>query len=187
MRIIKAETFLKPIPETNWTIEDDNTRYVIFPITGNDGRPNVTKFKFRPRSYVFGVFSGVDTWFQVKYDKTGLPVKFDLPGELILNPRPYRVFAAYNDGFLGGTFTPGYYSLKEKIQYWYCLGQTKPGVSLHTYFLRYNEELLDSEFPVVIDLSKALASPESTVWRKYKVGDPISIGFKIRVGDSYDE
>lgn len=182
MKVIKTDTFLKPLPKQNYVLKDRESRFVVTPITDNQGRPTGTKFIFKPRCYVFGVFSGSDSWFTIKYD-TGNPINFDLPGEIILNPRVYSVFCGYSDGFLGGSFTPGYYSLKERVQYWYCVAQTKGDYSIEDYFLAGDP----LKGPVIIDLSSYLTSPVSTKWKRYKIGDPIKLGQGIRFGDVYDE
>jgi len=184
MKIIKTDTFLKPLPDNNWYMEDEGTRYVISPVSGSQGIPNGTKFLFRPRSYVFGVFAGQDSWFTLKYDKSGEDIVFDLPGELILSPKEYSVFLGYSDGFLGGSFTPGYYNLKEKVQYWYCVAQTNSDYPIEKYFLTENHP----KSPMIIDLSSILLTPNSIDWRLYKIGDPIKIGrVGLRIGDKYDE
>lgn len=186
MKLVKAETDIVPLSRDRVIIsdyiDDIGTRFEVIPINDGFNLPNTSVFDSKPRSYIFGVFMGHETWFQVKFEDEELV--FDLPGEVLRNKLTYQdnfgIFMGYNNGFLGASFKPGFYSPRQRVLYWYSLAKTKLDVQGRDYFV-YG---IPQEFPVLVDLSDYLTKPGVTgITSKITIGSGIIIGGGNHIND----
>lgn len=185
MKIIKSETLLKPLPSVNWVYIEE--KYSILPIQFTMAKPKGKLFSMSSRSYVFIVTNEDDQWVDVKFDmnRRNIPLVFEVPERFTKSDKPYSVLMGYNEGFLGGSFKPGFYNNREKIQYWYCLAKLDLTIPLVNYRIGGSTYYVPS---VIIDMSSILPLPSERRWVYYKIGEPfIKIGDPIRIGEKHEQ
>lgn len=184
MKTIKSETLLHPLPSGNYVYDPNNKRYIVLPIQTHLVKPKGRNFSLKSRSYVFVVSNEDDQWVDVKFDSNqiNIPLTFTIPQRFLDAQKPYSILIGYNDGFLGGSFRPGFYNNKEKIQFWYCLAKLDLSIPTVRYLVKGN--YVPS---IIIDMSDYLPPPGVVKWVYYKIGDPsLKIGYPIRIGEKHD-
>lgn len=186
MKTIKSETLIHPLPKGNYTLDIENHRCLVQPIQTALIKPSGRKFSLKSRSYVFVVFNEDDQWVDIKFDynSKNTTLYFSIPLKFTESHKPYSILIGYNDGFLGGSFRPGFYNNKEKIQFWYCLAKLDLSVPTVKYLIKGYNNYVPS---VIIDMSDYLPPPGVVKWVYYKIGDPsLKIGYPIRIGEKHD-
>lgn len=192
MKLVKAETDVKPIPE-NHVIREDlldgsdfSLRYKVIPITDNVNLPSTEVFNPKPRSYVFGVVVDDMTWFKVVFYSGEPVITFDVPGVAVhemlrLDAPSVKVFLGYNDGFLGATFKDGFFSPKQRILYWYCVARTRSDVNISEYFYHNTDDF----YPNVFNIESVLQAPVTVIPKPILIGEEgLRIGGGWHIGDN---
>jgi hypothetical protein len=190
MKIVKAETDLKPVPRDHVavtkTVNGVAVEFTVQSIIDSVNVPNGSFFNARRRSFIFGVFYDGKSRFWHPYQPLdNSPMVFDISRDIKGHETNYSVFLGYNDGFLGATFKPGFYSPKEQIIYWYALAKTREDYPKKDYFISGRPV----NYNVIVDIEDIDGRPSLNHKKNYVLGvSKIKLGQGgIKIGDTYNE